>query len=138
MSSSNSLNDFTPWKPTSFRISQIECVMHLPSWMILRLKQCIINLLVNAIQASPEGEKVVVSTSVRDGLVNVDITDRGKGIPPEKEEEVFVPFFTTKSDGTGLGLPIARKIAEAHGGSLQVLKAPVKGATFRVSLPVRS
>lgn len=111
---------------------------HLPvlSFDDSRMKQCIINLLINAIQASPEGEAVIVCTSVKDGLVNVDITDRGKGIPPEKEEEVFLPFFTTKSDGTGLGLPIAKKIVEAHGGELEVREAAVKGATFRVSLPV--
>lgn len=59
-----------------------------------------------------------------------------KGIPPEKEEEVFLPFFTTKSDGTELGLPIAKKIVEAHGGKLEVREGAVKGATFRVSLPV--
>jgi len=101
-----------------------------------RMKQCIINLLVNAIQASPEGEAVTVRTSVKNGFVNIDITDQGKGIPPEKEDEVFLPFFTTKTDGTGLGLPIAQKIAEAHGGKLDVREATVKGATFRVSLPV--
>jgi signal transduction histidine kinase len=79
---------------------------------------------------------VIVRTSVKGGLVNVDIADRGKGIPPGKEEEVFLPFFTTKSDGTGLGLPIAKKIAEAHGGKLEVREGAVKGATFRVSFPV--
>lgn len=111
---------------------------HLPvlSFDDSRMKQCIINLLINAIQASPEGEAVIVRTSVKNGLVNVDITDRGKGIPPEKEEEVFLPFFTTKSDGTGLGLPIAKKIVEAHEGKLEVREGAVKGATFRVSLPV--
>jgi len=111
---------------------------HLPvfSFDESRMKQCIINLLVNAIQASPEGEAVIVRASVKNGLVNVDITDRGKGIPPEKEDEVFLPFFTTKTDGTGLGLPIAKKIAEAHGGKLEVREAAVRGATFRVSLPV--
>ncbi|MBW2049386.1 MAG: hypothetical protein JRJ09_12795 [Deltaproteobacteria bacterium] len=111
---------------------------HLPvlSFDDSRMKQCIINLLINAIQASPEGEAVIVRTSVKGGLVNVDITDRGKGILPEKEEEIFFPFFTTKTDGTGLGLPIAKKIAEAHGGDLQIKKSDVKGATFRVSLPV--
>ncbi len=111
---------------------------HLPllSFDDSRIKQCIINLLVNAIQASPEGEAVIVRTSVKGGLVNVDITDREKGIPPEKEEEVFLPFFTTKHDGTGLGLPIAKKIAEAHGRELRIKKGAVKGATLRVSLPV--
>lgn len=100
-----------------------------------RMRQCIINLLTNAIQASPEQEAVTVCTSVKDSFVNIDVTDRGEGVSSEKEDEIFLPFFTTKKEGTGLGLPIVRKIVEAHGGKIEALNGAAEGVTFRVSLP---
>ncbi|MEW5901521.1 MAG: HAMP domain-containing sensor histidine kinase, partial [Acidobacteriota bacterium] len=101
-----------------------------------RLKQAFINLLSNAIDASPEGEKVIVSMRQRARAITVDFTDHGPGIPRSQREEIFSPFFTTKRHGTGLGLAIAKNIIEAHMGSLKVLDSPEKGSTFRVTLPV--
>jgi signal transduction histidine kinase len=65
----------------------------------------------------------------------VDVTDKGPGIALEIRKEIFLPFFTTRKEGTGLGLPIVKKIIEAHNGSLEVLDT-FRGATFRVRLPV--
>ena len=101
----------------------------------MRMKQVLINLIMNAIQASPEGEAVTVCSCQSGGELIIDVTDSGCGIPPEKREEIFSPFFTTKKDGTGLGLPITRKIIEAHRGHLLMLDKPEKGIIFRVVIP---
>lgn len=101
-----------------------------------RLKQVFINLLSNAIDASPEGEKVIVSIRQRARSIIVDVTDHGPGIPRSQRAEIFSPFFTTKRHGTGLGLAVAKNIIEAHKGSLEVLDNPDRGLTFRVTLPV--
>jgi len=102
----------------------------------MRMEQVLINLVMNAILASPEGETVTVATSRKDGYVRLDVTDCGCGIPHEQKGRIFDPFFTTKKEGTGLGLPIAKKIVEAHEGYLQFLDNPEKGVTFRVLLPI--
>jgi len=68
--------------------------------------------------------------------VRVVVTDSGSGISPADLEHVFDPFFSTKADGTGLGLPIARQIAAAHGGSLTIESAPGDGTRVEVRLPL--
>lgn len=100
-----------------------------------RLKQAIINLLSNAIDASPAGEKVIVSIEQKARSMIVDVTDHGPGIPGSQREDIFSPFFTTKQHGTGLGLAIAKNIIEGHKGRLEVVDNPDKGVTFRVTLP---
>ncbi len=100
-----------------------------------RMKQALINLLTNAIEASPAGETVKVSCYQKGRRLIIDVIDRGGGIQANKREEIFSPFFTTKEDGTGLGLPIAKKIVEAHNGYLEVLENREKGVIFRVMLP---
>jgi signal transduction histidine kinase len=99
-----------------------------------RLKQAIINLLSNAIDASPKGGTVTVSLQQKAHAVSVDVTDHGAGVPRDQREHIFSPFFTTKRHGTGLGLSIAKRIIEAHSGSLEVLDNPEKGTTFRITL----
>ena len=69
------------------------------------------------------------------GHVRISIQDEGKGIEPENLERIFEPFFSTRPDGTGLGLPIARRIAQAHGGDLSVESRPGVGTTVTVRLP---
>lgn len=104
----------------------------------IRIKQVLINLLLNAVEASPEGEIVTVIAQGTRKHVMVSIRDRGCGLPSGQKEKIFSPFFTTKKKGTGLGLPIAEKIIEAHGGSLEVMENHGKGVTFRVKLPCTS
>ncbi len=103
----------------------------------LRIEQVLINLLVNAVQASPQGEKVLIRTYQNGDRICLEIVDRGPGIPDQDRGKIFSPFFTTKREGTGLGLPIALKILTAHKGKIEVLEAGEKGATFRMSLPLR-
>jgi two-component system sensor histidine kinase HydH len=100
-----------------------------------RIKQAVINLLMNAIQASPAGETVKIACYPRMGDLVIDIVDSGCGIPPDKREDVFLPFVTTKKEGTGLGLPIVKKIVEAHHGSLKIMDNAERGLTFRLTLP---
>lgn len=102
----------------------------------MRMKQVIINLVMNAIQASPQVDVVKVSARQKRGHVLIDIVDRGSGIALDKREEIFLPFISTKKEGTGLGLPIVKKIVEAHQGCVKILDNPEKGVTFRVMIPV--
>ncbi len=102
----------------------------------MRIKQAIINLVMNAIQASSEGNTVSVNMDRRKHDVVLDVIDFGCGIPEHERAEIFLPFFTTKKDGTGLGLPIVKKIVEAHNGHLELLDNPEAGQTFRVVLPL--
>jgi signal transduction histidine kinase/HAMP domain-containing protein len=108
------------------------------SFDAMRMKQVLLNLLTNAIQASPEGEEVVVRSQLNgDHIFVIDVIDHGCGIPSNDRDEVFSPFFTTKKEGTGLGLPIVKKIIEAHRGNIQILDNHGKGVTFRVQIPVQ-
>ncbi|QXE90886.1 sensor histidine kinase [Geomonas subterranea] len=102
-----------------------------------KLRQAFLNLMLNAIQASAEGGSVQVATSFdrEAGLVEIRISDQGAGIAPDAIAQIFEPFFTTKGSGTGLGLPITKKIIEGHGGSVEVTSEPGKGATFKVRIP---
>src|SRR5208283_5761837 len=82
-------------------------------------------------QASPEGGIVTVSSYQKESQCIIDVSDHGCGIPLDKRESIFAPFFTTKREGTGLGLPIAKKIVEAHGGHMEVADNLEKGITSK-------
>lgn len=101
----------------------------------MRMKQVLVNLAANAVEASPRGEAVSMRAYARGGDLVIDVTDRGPGIEPEKRRAVFTPFFTTKKEGTGLGLSIVKKIVEAHKGRIEILDNSGVGLTFRVELP---
>ncbi len=101
-----------------------------------RMKQVLLNLVQNAVQASPRGSRVTVVTR-RDGdQVLVSVRDRGCGIPQAQRDKIFSPFFTTKTGGTGLGLPVSQKIVSAHGGRLELARSDSRGSTFVVYLPL--
>ncbi len=104
----------------------------------MRIKQMLINLLTNAIDSSPEGGLVIVQACFHGNGLVLDVIDSGSGIPHQQRHMVFDPFFTTKAHGTGLGLPIVKKIVEAHRGVLEILDNPDRGLTFRVLLPLLS
>jgi signal transduction histidine kinase len=94
----------------------------------------LVNLLKNAVQASPAAQRIEVRGANRERAYAIEVQDAGPGIPPESQERVFEPFFTTREKGTGLGLPLARKIARAHGGDLALESTPGR-TLFRLTLP---
>lgn len=102
----------------------------------VRMEQVFLNLLSNALEASPEGEHVLVHSYLQRDQVYVEVIDHGPGIPLEQREKIFAPFFTTKRHGTGLGLAIVIKIVHAHKGKIEVTEATEGGAAFKMTLPV--
>jgi signal transduction histidine kinase len=108
-----------------------------------KLKQVVLNLLKNALEATPPEGTVTVRTEghpvERHGeadQVKLTISDTGCGIPPGQQDRIFDLFFTTKPGGTGLGLPICRRIVEDHGGRISVESRPGEGTAFTVQLPL--
>lgn len=101
------------------------------------MERVMVNLITNAAQASPPGSVVTVKTRVtEDGKAEIAVIDRGSGIERKNLENIFNPFFTTKSDGVGFGLAIVAKIVDEHGGKIDVESTPGEGSVFRVQLPV--
>ena len=103
----------------------------------VRLTQALLNVVINAIQAVERNGRVEVSASVADGRVSVAVSDNGPGIPPDKLASVFDPYYTTKNEGSGLGLWIAQQIVTAHGGSLQAQNRPTGGVVLTMRLPLK-
>jgi signal transduction histidine kinase len=101
-----------------------------------RVKQALLNLVLNAQEAMKGRGEILVQTSVRGGAVRLDVTDTGPGIPPEILPRIFEAYFSSKKTGTGLGLPIARRIVEEHGGILEVFSEVGKGTRFTMWFPV--
>jgi signal transduction histidine kinase len=101
------------------------------------LKQVLLNLIINAIQATPGRGEVLVSACLRGDRLTVAVRDEGCGIGGADRDRIFDPFFTTKENGTGLGLSVAHQIVEQHGGILTAEANPGGGTTFSVSLPLR-
>jgi len=101
-----------------------------------QIKQAILNLLVNARQAMPEGGELLVRTDRLGNDVRLTVTDTGVGMTPAELERCFEVFWSNKKGGTGLGLASARRIVEEHGGSLQVVSEVGRGTSFALMLPL--
>ena len=110
-------------------VSTVACDEHL-------LRAAVVNLVTNAFQASRRLEPIRLSASREAGRVRIAVSDDGVGIPRELYPRLFTPFFTTRPTGTGLGLAVVRRIAEAHGGEAYASRAPGPGATFVIAIPV--
>jgi two-component system, OmpR family, sensor kinase len=100
-----------------------------------RVLQIISNLLSNAFRWTPDGGRIELALRSRNGSVVVDVADTGPGIPAEARERIFRPFWSTDGRGTGLGLPIARELAMALGGRIELQSAVGQGSRFRLVLP---
>ncbi|MBS1189607.1 MAG: sensor signal transduction histidine kinase [Rhodocyclaceae bacterium] len=98
----------------------------------------IVNLLENAMQATPEGGKICLTGKRQDDWLAISVRDTGPGIGPELSERIFEPFFTTRGQGTGLGLAIALGVVRAHGGRIDLHSEPGAGAEFVITLPLAS
>jgi signal transduction histidine kinase len=110
------------------------------------LRQVFTNLISNALDAMPaiggrlilETKEVLASNGHSSTGIQITIADNGHGIPPDLEQRIFEPFYTTKTRGTGLGLAIARRITREHGGSIRLESEPGQGTRAIVELPVRA
>jgi signal transduction histidine kinase len=100
-----------------------------------QIHQVLLNLLLNAVQAIEGAGTVRVRVGSRDDYASVVVSDTGRGIPPQNLSNIFRPFFTTKGNGTGLGLSLARRIVEEHHGRIEVTSVVGKGSQFEVLLP---
>jgi two-component system, NtrC family, sensor histidine kinase HydH len=100
-----------------------------------RLQQALVNLLRNAVQVSPDDRPPVARVAEQGGRLVFDVRDFGPGLPDGATERIFEPFFTTRTTGTGLGLAVARRAVELHGGSITADNHPEGGAVFRITLP---
>ncbi len=101
-----------------------------------QIKQVLINVVKNSIEAMPDGGELVCETELRDNMLQLRIMDTGKGIHPDKLPDIFDSFVTTKPKGTGLGLAISLKIIRDHGGTIEFESEPGKGTTCIISLPL--
>jgi two-component system, NtrC family, sensor histidine kinase HydH len=103
-----------------------------------QLQQVVLNLLTNAIDATPPGGRIRLATRARAASVELEVSDTGRGVAASQQRRIFEPFFSTKSDGhgSGLGLFISAQIVREHGGKIDVTSDEGRGATFRVSLPL--
>jgi signal transduction histidine kinase len=122
----------------------IKLVLQPPAFPVIikadgeKLRQAFLNIIINALQATPSGGSVIISTSVQQpSLCEIQFSDTGPGLDAATLERIFEPFFTTKPDGTGLGLAITRKIIESHSGTLLVESVPGHGTTVTVRLPLQ-
>jgi signal transduction histidine kinase len=108
-----------------------------------KVKQVLLNLLSNALKFTPEGGRIAVGAGLRDGMIEVSVTDTGIGIAPADQEAVFEEFRQVgsaekRSEGTGLGLALSRKFVELHRGRIGVRSEMGRGSTFTFTLPVRT
>lgn len=101
-----------------------------------QIRQVLLNLALNAVQAMPDGGRLVLRSRQKDRSVILEVADQGVGIAAENLERIFDPFFTTRTTGTGLGLSIAHQIVHSHGGEISVHNGSDRGATFAVILPL--
>ena len=108
-----------------------------------KIKQVLLNLLSNAVKFTPEGGKITMSAALNGAAVEVSVADTGIGIAAEDQQAIFEEFrqvgsdYARKREGTGLGLALARRLVELHGGTLTVASEPGKGSTFTFTIPVR-
>ncbi|MDO8568528.1 MAG: ATP-binding protein [Dehalococcoidales bacterium] len=103
-----------------------------------QIRQVLINLITNAVQAMPQGGKLTIAARQKDSFMEVEVADTGGGIPQEVMGHLFEPLYTTKAKGIGLGLAVCRSIVERHDGHIEVQSQPGTGTSFTVSLPLKA
>ncbi|HIE26879.1 TPA: hypothetical protein EYP66_06300 [Candidatus Poribacteria bacterium] len=101
-----------------------------------QLKQALLNLIINANQAMEKGGTLTITTKLINEQIRIDVKDTGSGIPPERQEKIFDLFYSTKEEGTGVGLAIVKRVIEGHGGKITVSSEVGKGTTFSIFLPL--
>lgn len=134
-----SLIDFHAWEWSQLQV-QIQLDMDAPEIMVSvdtsQIRQALLNILKNAVEAGPPGSTVSVAIHHQIDTARIEVQDAGPGISPEQREHIFEPFFTTKGKGTGLGLPMTQQIIEQHHGRITIATPPDStGTIFTIELP---
>jgi len=124
--------------PSSIRVSNL--TEDHPKRMLdaEKMTRVCVNLIQNAVEAMPQGGKLTITSQISARRLRLLFSDTGIGIKKEVMSRIWVPFSTTKAKGLGLGLPMVRQIAEAHGGSVSIKSAVGKGTTVVLSIPINS
>jgi two-component system sensor histidine kinase HydH len=122
---------------------RIESIIDIPRQLVVMadremLSAAVMNLATNALDAMPEGGRLVVTCCIGQGGLELEVADSGPGLSDEARRRAFEPFFTTKTGGAGLGLAIVERIAQAHGGAVMATNCPEGGAAFTLRLPARA
>ncbi len=126
-----------------FEAQQIDCKVQVAAGLSLTadremLRRAVLNLVLNAVDALPEGGELTLTGVATSRGVEIEVADNGPGLSDEVRRRAFEPFFTTKSNGTGLGLAIVYRVAEVHGGDVSAANCPEGGAAFTLRLPHRA
>ena len=108
---------------------------------VVAFRDVLTNLLTNAAKFSPAGRQIIVSATRVDGAVDMSVSDEGSGIPPDEQERIFDPFYQSPYNnelrrGTGIGLTIAKRLVEMHGGRIEIVSEAGLGSTFWVTMPL--
>jgi PAS domain S-box-containing protein len=101
-----------------------------------QMRQALLNLVQNAVEATEEGGEITVSLFCRENQALIEIVDTGRGIPEKERARIFNLYFTTKDEGTGMGLSIANQIIQSHGGIIEIESEEHQGSCFRIKLPL--
>lgn len=117
---------------------ELECSADLPALRLDKdqIKQAFFNIIKNALQAMPDGGLLRITAAASDRFLAVAFRDNGSGISPEDIGQIFEPYYTTKSEGSGIGLMIVQRIIQDHGGRIDVHSEPGVGTTFTLFLPL--
>jgi signal transduction histidine kinase len=102
-----------------------------------QLTQVLLNLIINAVEAMPHGGTLTIAAAAQAGWLAIEVRDTGPGLSSDEIAKIFEPFYTTKSNGTGLGLAVSYGIIQQHGGRIDVNSMAGVGTTFTVRLPIR-
>ncbi len=125
------------------RAQQIDVTLDIPPGTTLladrdMLRRAVLNLVLNALDAMPDGGELVITSWQGPQGVELEVADSGPGLDEQVRRRAFEPFFSTKPGGTGLGLAVVYRAAEAHGGDVHVLNCPEGGAAFTLRIPRRA
>jgi signal transduction histidine kinase len=131
------IEDALRYTPIPQGVTLAKEINNLPMVMVdgEQIKQVVVNIVLNALQAMPEGGRLEIRASAKGKFVEVEFTDSGGGIPDEIKNKIFDPLFTTKAKGVGLGLSVCKTIMERHQGEIRVKSQVGQGTTFTISLP---
>ncbi len=123
--------------PDNIRVSKV--VIDDPVVMVdvEKLKRVFVNIVKNSVDAMPEGGELTIETRLAGGNLKIIFADTGRGVPPELLDKIWAPLFTTKARGLGMGLPICKRLVEAHGGSILLESLLGKGTTITITLPIK-